>query len=348
MRARPSSTERGLLVLAAAACIAALALILLDPTAALTGWVGAAAAFAAVPAGALLLQAMMRLIPGAWGEELRLTCEAGVLLAAPAALAFLPVLIGVRAIYPWTSEPPISPFQGAWMNVVPFIIRTIAWFALLIGAGTLLRRRRATGAVSSIFLVAFPVLGTFVAVDWLMSLDLDFSSSGYGLQVLILSANLALAALMVLRLSIGRTPRRPGVLGGLLLTTLLMWAYIQFLTFFIIWSGNLPDGVAWFADRSTLASDISEWAFALLGGIPLLMLLLKRFRANPRRLIALSIAVIAGKLIEFGWLALPARGTIAVIAYVLAVIGLGLGCAIGLRLALRRRIAARLPREARA
>jgi hypothetical protein len=135
------------------------------------------------------------------------------------------------------------------------------------------------------------------------------------------------------------------VLGGLLLTTLLMWAYIQFLTFFIIWSGNLPDGVAWFADRSTLASDIAEWAFALLGGIPLLMLLLKRFRANPRWLVAISISVIAGKLIEFGWLALPTRGTIAVIAYLLAILGLGLGCAIGLRLALRHRID---QREARA
>ncbi len=348
MRADPSNTERGLLVLAAVACVAALALVLLNPRAALTGWVGAAAAFAAVPAGALLLQAMMRLIPGAWGEELRLTCEAGVLLAAPAALAFIPVLLGVRVVYPWTSEPPISPFQGVWMNVVPFVIRTIAWFALLIGAGWLLRHRRATGAVSSIFLVVFPVLGTFVAVDWLMSLDLDFSSSGYGLQVLILSANLALAALIVLRLSIGRTPRRPGVIGGLLLTTLLMWAYIQFLTFFIIWSGNLPDGVAWFADRSTRVSDIAEWTFALLGGIPLLMLLLERFRANPRWLVRLAIAIIAGKLVEFGWLTLPTRGTIAVIAYALAVIGLGLICAVGLRLGLRRRIGQRLPREAAA
>ena len=346
MRAKPSRLERGLLVLAGIACIAALALILIDPVAALAGWVGAAAAFAAVPAGALLLQAMMRLIPGAWGEQLRLTCEAGVLLALPAGLAFVPVILGAGVLYPWASRPPISPFQGAWMAVVPFAIRTILWFALLIGAGALLRHRRATGAVSSISLVAFPVLGTFVAVDWLMSLDLDFTSSGYGLQVLILSANLALAALIVMRLTIGRTPARPGILGGLLLTLLLMWAYIQFLTFFIIWSGNLPTGVAWFAQRATLASDVSEWAFSLLGGIPLLMLLLARFRRSPRWMIALSLSVIAGKLIEFGWLALPGYGTLAVIAFALASLGLGLGCAVGLPLMLRRRVAARLPRGA--
>lgn len=342
MRARPGRHEGAALGLAAFVAAAALLLGLADPRAAFTGWMSAAVAFAAIPAGALCLMAMMKLIPGAWGEQLRLTCEVGSLLALPGLAAFVPVTITSAFIYPWAIRPGENVFQDNWLGVLPFMLRTTLWFLLLWGAARLLRMRKNSRAVSAAALVAFPVLGSLVAVDWLMSLTPAFASSGFGLQILILSVCMAFAVLLLFRLSVGSPPFRPGVLGGLLLTLLLMWAYIQFLTFFIAWSPGLPEGAQWYGLREG-GWDAAEWAFALLGGVPLLMLLLPRFRGSPAWLARLCAAVIAGKLIEFAWFALPGTGVVGVAAYALAATAMGLVTAVGLRLALRERIGARMP-----
>lgn len=348
MIARATSRERRLGIAGAVLAVAALGLALVWSREALTGWLCAAFAVAAIPAGALLFQMMMRLIPGAWGEELRLTCEAGALLAPLGAVAFVPVLVGAGVIYPWASRAPISAFQGAWMGVVPFGLRTVLWFAFLFLAARWLRARRSTVKVAAAGLVVFPILGSLVGVDWLMSLSHDFASSGFGLQMLIAMALIAFAALLLLRLSVGRPPARPGVLGGLLLTLLLLWAYLQFLPFFIIWSSNLPSSVRWFDVRHGLGPDAAEWVFGLLGGIPALLLLFARCRNDPGWLSWLAASVLLGKLVEIGWFALPEAGALSVLAYALALAGLGALAAAGLPLALRHRVAARSPEEARA
>jgi len=344
MIADATQRERRLMIAGVVLMVAALALALAWPREALTGWLCAAFAFASIPAGALLFQMMMRLIPGAWGEELRLACEAGALLAPLGLAAFVPVMLGAGIIYPWASRPPISAFQDLWMGVAPFALRTIVWFAFLIYAARLMRQRRSTVAVAAAGLVLFPVLGSLMGVDWLMSLAHEFASSGFGLQMLIVMAVIAFAALLLLRLSIGRTPFRPGVLGGVLLTLLLLWGYLQFMPFFIIWSGNLPPGVRWFEARSSLGWDAAEWSFGLLGGVPAVLLLFARFRSDPRWLAALSASVLLGKLVEIAWFGLPGTTLQAVLAYLLALAGLGALAAAALPLALRTRIAARRPR----
>jgi len=344
MIASASLRERRLALAGLLLAAIALALALVWPREALTGWLCAAFALAAIPAGALLFQMMMRLIPGAWGEELRLACEAGALLAPLGAMAFVPVLLGASIIYPWAMRAPISAFQGAWMGVVPFALRTVLWFAFLILAARWTRARRSTAKVAAAGLVLFPVLGSLVGMDWLMTLSHDFASSGFGLQMLIVMATIAFAALLLLRLSLGRAPFRPDVLGGVLLTLLLLWAYLQYLPFFIIWSGNLPSGVRWFEARSGLGWDAAEWSFGLLGGTPAVLLLFARFRSDPHRLRALAASVLLGKLVEIAWFGLPGTAPQAVLAYVLALAGLGALAAAALPLALRTRIAARRPR----
>lgn len=346
MRVEPR--ERALIGAGALLCAAALLLALVWPRAALTGWLGGAAALASIPAGALLLQLMMRLIPGAWGEELRLACEAGTLLAPLAAAAFVPVLLGATVLYPWATREPISAFQGVWMGVVPFALRSILWFAFLIVVARAMRARRATGTVAAAGLVALPVLGALVTTDWLMTLAHDFASSGFGLQMLSLQVTIAFCALVLLRLSVGTPPKRLGVLGGLLLTLLLLCAYLQFMPFFILWSGNLPPGVAWYAARATPGWHAAEWTFGLLGGVPIAALLFARFRGDARWLRLLAGMALLGKLVEVAWFALPGPGLAGVLAYLLALAGLMPLGAVALILALRHRVATRAPREQRA
>lgn len=341
MRAELAARERLLLAIGLIACLCALSLAAWNPPAALTGWLAAAAAFAGIPAGALCLQSMMTLIPGAWGKEMRLACEAGGLLTLPALAAFLPVLAGLTTLYP--PQAGGSTFQQHWLAPAGLSLRILLWFGLLAAGEFVLRHRRYRVPVSVMLLFIFALLGSFVAIDWLMALDRSFSSSSFGVMILIFWVEMAFAALLLLRLPLGRPPRRIGVLGALLLTMSLLWAYIQFLGFFINWSPGLPEGAAWYGARSGGGWSLVIALFGLLGGMPLLMLILPRFRRSRRWLMGSSGAILAGKLIEFGWLALPGRGGVGIAAFLLAAVGLGLLAMALLPLALRRRVIARQP-----
>ena len=314
---------------------------------AMAGWLGAAVLFSAVPFGALYLEMMMRLIPGAWGEELRLSTEAATLLTPWAALVFLPVLIGMGAIYPWLQPVELTGLQQVMLSPAFFVLLTVVRFAALWWLGARMRRRRAPGPTAGGGLVLLPVLALLAAFVWLMSLDPKFASSAFGLQFLEREFMVAFCALLLLRLSIGRPPRRPGVLGGLLFTLLLLWAYIEFLPYFISYSSNLPDAAKWYIERGTDGWGALLWTWGVLSGVPLFALLFAKLRNYSVALRAFAAAILLGKACEMAWVTLPQFGTPAVIAFWLSSAGLAL---VGLALlpgALRRRIRSRMPKEAR-
>ena len=313
--------ERWLGAVGALGAVAALLLALVDPRAALTGWLGAAAFVAGLAEGALILLLMLALIAGRWREDLRGPARLLGALWPLAALAFVPVLAGMATIYPWFGAPPHSAFAGVWLNPLFFAARTIGWFVLgwFVAA-------RALGEVSEGFaagmLIALVLATNFVASDWLMTLDPEFASSGFGLQVIFFDVCGALAAMILLRLA-GGPPRHTGVLGGLLLTLLLLWAYIQFMPFLIIWSGNLPGSVGWYLARRGTGWVAAIVIASLLGGAPLFALFAPQVRESRRWLGLCAAAVLVGKAIEFCWLALPGRGPLALLAWLLALAGLG-------------------------
>jgi hypothetical protein len=310
----------------------------------LAGWLVGAVSFGAIPAGALILLMMMRLIPGAWGEQLRLGGEAATLLLPAAALAFVPVLLGMGALYPWWHTPPATGFQRFWLSPLAYGGCTLAWFAAQQLLALRLRRRRRTGVSSAIGLLLLPVLSFLVTIEWLLSLFPDFGSSVLGLQVLLAQVTIGFAAIVLLRLAIGRLPPRLEVIGALLLTLALMDGYFQFLPFFIGWSDNLPDNAGWYLARVTQGWWLGPWAFGLLGAAPLLALLFSAVRKDPRLLRATAASLLLCKVVELGWMVLPGHGPAGLVGLGMAAILLGIATWLGLRLGLRRRIDARLPR----
>jgi hypothetical protein len=312
--------ERSLALAGAIGAAAALLLAVIDPRAALTGWLGAAAFAVGLPAGALILLLMMHLIAGKWEEDLRGPARLLGTLWPLAALAFAPVLVGMAAIYPWFGALPHSAFAGVWLHPLFFAARTAGWIAFgWFAAG------RAAAPMSEGFaaglLIAAVLAANFVGGDWLMTLDPKFASSGFGLQVISFDVTSALATMILLRLAAGR-PRHPRVLGGLLLTVLLLWAYFQFMPFLIVWSGNLPDGVGWYALRESGGAVAALMVAALLGGVPLFALLAPEVRHSSRWLGVCAASALVGKAVEFAWLALPGAGGLAVVAWLLALAGL--------------------------
>lgn len=312
----------GLALLGGGVCAAALVLAATEPGA-LAGWLAAFAFWSGVPIGALCILMMMRLIPGAWTEQLSGPAEAVLLLLPLAALAVLPVLIGCSALYRWAGGAGEGGFRSLYLTPWFFITRTIIFFAASAVLAVLLLRRRSR-AVAAVGLIIFVLVDTTVAVDWLMSLDPEFHSSGFGLYVLSIQATVALSVLVLARLVFG-PGGRTGILGGLLLTALLLWAYFAFMQYVVSWSDNLPPSVLWYGRRGRGAWSAVEGAIGALGVAPALLLLFPPIRRGRGWLLGICLAVLLGKALETAWLVLPEApepGAAAMVAG-LAVIGLG-------------------------
>ncbi len=309
------------LVAGAGACAIALALIALDPSAALAGWLTGFAFCSAVPIGALILLMMLRLIPGAWREELGPVAESALGLLAPVALTLLPILIGMPALYRWVHS------NGVYLSPWFFILRSLIFIVMLaLLAWLLLQRRAWSVAVAAAGLMATVLYAHVIAVDWLMSLDPNFHSSGFGLYVLSIQMVIALAALVLMRLRNDPAEMRSNILGGLLLTVLLLSIYFAYMQYFILWSGDLPQGVAWYLQRGSGIWALAAYGWSALEAGAVLALIFPPIRHSRRALIAIAIVILIGKAIELAWLVLPAVTTdlaVAVPAAATALAGIG-------------------------
>jgi len=300
------SRRSGIVAIAGAvACIVALILIIFAPAEALRGWVGVSFFLGALPAGALMLVMMIRLIPGKWGPQLEVFTEASMLLVPLAALAALPLMLGITAIYSWTSEE-MAGFRGVYLSVPFFVLRTILWFALQAAlAFLLLRRRPWSTPVSCIGLIAMTLLGSCVAVDWLVSLDPEFHSSGFGLYALCIQMGIALDVILIATVVAGKLTLAPNTAGALLLTSELFWAYFAFMQYFIIWSNNLPPLVDWYQQRGVGVLYGVEIFIATAHLAPLFALFFAPVRRDPRWIARLAALTLFGKAVECGWIVLP-------------------------------------------
>lgn len=307
-----------------AACILALGIAAADPRA-LAGWLAACLFWSSLPIGALALAMMTRLIPGRWSAELRELTDGALMLLPLAAVSILPVLLAPGALYGWAHAAQEPGFRAAYLTPWFFSLRTLAFFAVaMLLAILLLNRRRDLSSVSAAGLIVLVLIDSMIATDWLMSLDAGFHSSGFGLYVLSIQFTIALAFLILARL------REPGaqadVLGSLLLTALLLWAYLAFMQYVIIWSGNLPEGVLWYQRRAAGFWSLAEYAIGALHLAPAFLLLFGAMRRSPSWLAALALSTLIGKALEAAWLVLPARtdhGWLTAATSILAFAGLG-------------------------
>ncbi len=304
-------------------CLAALSLALVAPASALLGWLSALIFVSALPLGALCLVMMMRIIPGIWRHDLDHAARSSLSLLPLVLIAWLPILFGLSSVYEWVRQPPMEPFKAIYLTPLFFDLRTL----FILAAAYLLAQALLRGQSRSIAiggLIGFVLLQEILATDWLMSLDPHFHSSGFALYVLAGQMLTALALLVLMSLGEGGVAK-PSVVGSLLITAILCWAYLAFMQYFIIWSGNLVQGALWFQRRSTGIWASVEVLVAFLHLTPLFLLLFPPIRRSGRWLLGLVLMILAGRLLEYAWLILPqlaAHLGYAIIAYSLSLVGL--------------------------
>jgi len=266
-------------------------------------------------------------VGGSWGFVTRRILEAGMLTLPLMAVLFVPILIGLRTLYPWAGPDPGFARLRPYLNVPFFVARTAAYFAVWIvcawllarGSKALDRRGDAASAVrlrrlSGPGLLAYALTMFFASVDWVMSTEPGWSSTVFGMIVLAGQALSAFAmATGVLVLLAGTppfsavaTPSRFNDLGNLLLTSVMLWAYVAFSQYLIIWAENLPREITWYVHRT--AHGWKGVAFLLLllhFAVPFFLLLFRAVKRNPAWLGALAGTLLVLRLVDDYWRVVP-------------------------------------------
>jgi hypothetical protein len=279
--------------------------------------------------GSFGLMSIHHLSSGAWGIMVRRIFEAATRTIPALSVAFVPIALGVRLIYPWARRgAPHEGFRGAYLTTNGFIGRAafafVAWsvLALLLSRLSLqqdetgdrgLRQRMRALAAGGICLHV--ILMTFCAIDWLMSLSNGWASTIYGFYVMVGQLVAALAFVILTSVFLATRPPLEGRFravhfhdyGKLLLAFTMIWAYFAVSQFLIIWSGNLPEETSWFMGRM-----IGGWrwfsVFLVFAHFvfPFVLLLSRNLKRDKKRLARVATLMLFVRWLDIHWLAAPA------------------------------------------
>jgi hypothetical protein len=291
-----------------------------------TFWVG-------ISVGSLALLMLQHLTGGGWGFVIRRVLEAATRTLPLMLLLFVPIVIGAHWIYPWTNpeemakSPALLAKSRGYLNLQFFMVRAAIYFAIWIVVAYFLNRwsleqdrsasrqfTKRMQVLSGPGMVLFVFTVTFASIDWLMSLDPEWSSTIYGFIFVAAWSLSALAfVIAVMAVLAKHEPMNHVVaqlhfhdLGKLLLALVMLWAYFAFSQFLIIWSGNLPEEISWYLPRTrggwgAIALTVVVLHFAL----PFLFLLSRSLKRDASKLVIVAALILVMRLIDLLWMIAP-------------------------------------------
>ncbi len=284
-----------------------------------------------VTLGSLAWLMLQYLTGGAWGVVIRRPAEAAARTLPWLALLFVPVVIGIPNLYEWSharivAADPVMQHKQIYLNVPFFIVRAALYLCGWNFLGWYFNRwsvredegspvahsKMATLGGPGLVFWGFSV--TFMAVDWVLSLNPHWFSTMFGLLFIAgqgLSGMAFLITVLVL-LSYRRpmsevlTPRHLHDLGKLLLCMVMVWAYFTFSQFLIVWAGNLPDEITWYMARLTGG----WWWIGLLlvvghFALPFALLLSRDLKRNFKLLASIAVFILFMRFVDIFWQVAP-------------------------------------------
>src|SRR5262245_45295467 len=279
---------------------------------------------------------MIQYLGGAsWGLLIRRQLEAGSHTLWLMFILFLPIAIfGLQSLYGWMRPDEFSgemrrliDHKSSWLNQTGFLIRGVIYFAIWLGLATYLLKwsrqqdenrdldaNQRSQNLSAPGFVIYGLAVTFAGVDGVMSLDVEWYSTIFGLLTLIGQGVAALAFLITAGVYLSDREPMSRIyqnkhfhdLGKLLLAAVMLWAYFSFSQLLIIWSGNLPEEIPWYLERFR-----GQWRWMGVGlillhfALPFALLLSRDLKHNRRRLMMVAWLLIAMRFIDLIWLIAP-------------------------------------------
>ncbi len=286
-----------------------------------------------ITVGSLALLMLQHLTGGAWGLIIRRVLEASTRTLPLILLLFVPVIVGLNQIYPWTNRaemnqvPALREKAEHYLNPPFFIGRALVYFAIwsllavLLNWLSLQQDRTADAKLKKrVQLVSGPGLGililtiTFASIDWVMSLDPAWSSTIFGL-IFVASWSLSALAFGILSMSwlSKREPMNALVRtshfhdwGNLLLALVMLWTYFAFSQYLIIWSANLPEETVWYVARKHGGWGVIALGIVILQFVfPFMTLLSRAAKESAQKLAMLAVLILAMRVVDVIWLIEP-------------------------------------------
>src|SRR5579864_886385 len=281
-----------------------------------------------IPLGCLVVLMLHYLVAGGWGFLIRRPLESCARTLPLVAVLAVPILVGMPWLFPWTHRSvvaldPLLQKKQVYLNVPFFIFRAIAYFAIWIALARTLNRwsseQDRTGASRAVHrlynlsgpgIIVYGLTVTFASLDWVMSLEPDWFSTIYSAVFMIgqvLSALAFVTAMLMFLvseepLSQVASDQHLIDLGNMVMTFVILWAYVAFSQFLIIWSGNLTDEIGWYLHRTRGGW---QWvALAMVAGhfaLPFLLLLSREIKRHARYLTRLGVGLLILHFVDLVW-----------------------------------------------
>lgn len=301
----------------------------------LFGWL----VWASLSIGCLGLMLLKHTVNGKWGLPVLRLMESGASFTNFLILfvAFIPALVSVlrgdMLLYPWANADKLHAdhvlhMKTWWLNQPAFVIRTALYFGIWafmasgLRASTLRQDKSRNDGERALRtnwsapgLVVFALSVTLAFTDWVMSLEPYWFSTIYGAWWMVGSSLMAFAFVtLIASLNKQRAPFAGKVtpswtrdMGNLLLAFTMLWGYTSLSQYLIIWSGNLPEFITYYVNRSN-----NGWngiGMAVLFGqffIPFFCLLSPRVKAQAPLLARLCGLILVFRVVDMYYVILPA------------------------------------------
>jgi hypothetical protein len=285
----------------------------------------------AFPLGCLGITMIHTLSGGRWGWTIRPFLEAGMRTMPLMAVLFIPIVLGMNTLYPWTQQELVAHdaallSKAIYLNPKWWLIRAVSYFALWIvlawwvrrlllpsPEGQDLQKLHRLQRVSAGGLLVFVLSVSFASIDWVMSVEPHWFSSIFGGIVLVGAGMSAFSFCTMSAIFMHRHTPNPWLternlhdLSKFIFMTLMLWGYFNLSQFLIIWSGNLPEETFWFYERSqggwyyiSTLLPLLQWA------IPFCLLLPASCKKNPDFVVKVGAFLLFGRAFEQLWLVAP-------------------------------------------
>jgi hypothetical protein len=286
--------------------------------------------------GGLALLMVQYCSGGKWGLLIRRPLEAMSRTLWLPLLMVVPILVFMKKLYLWAryttpaeiadalSKGLIDKGQAhaiAWkhpmLNPFSIVIQLAVCFAIWLGYMLVINRwslqrdadpnpnvpfwQKRFENISGFGIVVYALTLTVLAIDLVMSTDVTWFSTMYGLNFLVGQGYAVLALSVITVVSLSKAEPMKTVLrvieqhdlGKLMFAFVMLNIYLNFSQFLIIWSGNSPEEIGWYLDRIR-----GHWGiiftldFIFHWLIPFSLLLSRDIKRNKRRIVMVGMWMI--------------------------------------------------------
>jgi hypothetical protein len=298
----------------------------------LFSWLFAFMFFFTLTAGSLFWILIHYAVDAEWSVVVRRLLETSANSFSYIWIFFIPIALYARRIYEWMNVPvgenPVLDGKRGLLNTQFWYISAAVFFVFFALVTYLLRRwstrQDQTGDLGyttkarKLTFAAIPFFGvflTFAAINWVMSISYEWYSTMWGVYIFAGSAWSSMALLILITKALHNagylrtviSTEHYHIMGKLLLSFTVFWAYIAFSQFFLIWYANIPDETAFFLRRNTESWNTMTIGLQVIGHffVTFALLLPRVTKTNPKYLAWISGWVLLMHLCDIYIIVMP-------------------------------------------